>query len=410
MAVVQGGLIEIADYNDLALEVNRLFSDNTTSLAYSTSNLVLDDTAAGGGESAGATRLLSPQPIATDYLVVTVDDVTLFAGTDYTVDYNAPVTLTYSNPLGASAVLKVYNRTTHRYGWGQQASVHPITAGDPILADEAVLQAYLEANINNLIDKVNIMEDRIGGSTVLTRVAQGTLIYATDKSTITSTINADVLSASNYWNNQLVTVTGTAETFASTADWDNILIGEMRHTWSTYDDMRYFFNTGNDLRANIVMTGTGTNQGYTNWNQVAQSMGSLLFNYDTATQTGTGGSSNNIGAFELTSTYQTIFTSTSPGAPVDAAGDFDAYGTYSSLVISWEARLVEDSPAAGNVSIDIRMTMNDNSLNITTQGTTTYNGGYSLSDDVTDNSAVFSISTLAPTLTVSNNFASGDDT
>ena len=410
MAVVQGGLIEIADYNDLALEVNRLYSDTTSSLAYSTSNLVLNDVAAGGGEAAGATRTLSPEPVASDFLVVVVDDVTLLATQDYVIDYNTPVTITYNDPLAPSAILRVYNRNAHRYGWGQQASVHPISATDPILADEAVLQAYLEANVNNLIDKVNIMEDRIDGPTVLTRVAQGALIYATDKSVITSTINADVLSASNYWSNQLVTVTGTAESFTRTADWSDILIGEMRHTWSSYDSMRYFFNTGNDVRANIVMTGLGANQGFNNWNQVAQDMGSLIINYSTTTQTGTDGITSNLGAFHLTNTYQTIFTSASPSAPVDSNGDFDAYSTYNSLVIIWEAKLVENAPSAGDVSIDIRVTMNDQSLNVTTQGTTTYNGGYALSDNITDNSAVFSVASHAPILTVTNNFESGDDT
>jgi hypothetical protein len=406
--LVTGGLIEIADYNDMALEVNRLFSDNTTSLAWSTSNLVLNDTAAGAGEAGGATRPLSPQPVATDHLVVTVDGVTLAATTGYTVAYTDPVTITFNDPLAASAVLQVFNRQTHRYGWGQTASVHPITAGDPILADEETLLAYLEANVNNLIDKVNVMETRIGGPSALTRVAPAAIIYATDKTTITTTIATDVTTGDEYWKNAVATISGAEETFVRTSDWNNQLVGEMRHTWADYDSFRYFFNTGCDLRAAITMTGATDNQGYANWVQVCNGMGTLILNYNSIDITNDGDAdiAANLGAYDLTATYQTIYTSGSPTTPVDDAGDFDSYGIYSNLNIVFEARIVEDTPSAGNVSLEMRCTMNDQDVNTTTSGTTTYSGGHTLADDVTNNSAVFSITDHAPTLTTTNSFES----
>lgn len=409
MALSTGGLIEIADYNNLALEINRIFSDNTSSLGFTTSNVVLSSTAAAAGEAAGATRTLSPGPVSTDYLVVTVDDVTLSTPTEYTVNYISPVTITFVNPLAPNAVIKVYNRESHRYGWGQQASVYPISSGDKVLADEATLQAYLEANVNNIVDKVNIMETRTTGPTSLSRVSQGALIYSADTTTITSTINSDILAGSNYWKNDVATITSSALTFQRTIDWNNILVGEMRHYWTDYNSFRYFFNSGNNLRATISMTGDPLNQGFNNWSQVATSMGTLILNYDTATNTGSAGTSSNIGAYDLTTSYQTIFTSGSPSAPVDASGYFDVYGNYSALVIKWEAKITENAPAAGNISLDIKVTMNDQSLNVTTSGTTTYTGGYTLADNITDNSAVFSMTAHKPTFSVLNSFTTGDD-
>jgi hypothetical protein len=203
--LILGGLIEIADYNELALEINRIFSDATTSLVWSTSNIVLDDVADGAGEPANATRTLTPSPLDTDFLTISVDGMTLDLDVDYTIAYGGTVEVTYLGALPANAILKTWNRTAHRYGWGQQASVHPITVGQVVLADEATLQAYLEANVNNLIDKVNIMEVHTGGPSALTRVAMGDLIYATDKTLIATTVETDILVGTNYWQNDLAT-------------------------------------------------------------------------------------------------------------------------------------------------------------------------------------------------------------
>ena len=414
MSLVSGGLIEIADYNELALEVNRIFSDNVASRAWATSQLVLNDAASGSGEAAGATRQLSPAPIASDFLVVTINNITQVNMSDYTVSYTNPVTITFLDPLAASAQLRVYNRQTHRYGWGQLASVYPVDAGDPILADESTLQAYLEANINNLIDKVNIMEDRVDGPSELTRIATGKIIEFTDKTLIQTTIDTDILANDNEWSNELATAVGQAESFTRTADWNNTLIGVMRYSWTSYDRMRYFLNSGGELRASVVMTGNNSNQAFSNWNQVATTMGTLRLNYNTAFQSGTNGVSSNLGAYALTTEWQTIFTSGSPPTPFadngdfDEYGDFDDYGTYTNLTMNWQARIVDNAPLTGNISLDIRVTLNDLDLNETFVGTTTYRGGYLLADPVSKSSAVFSMVANTPTLAVETSFTDSD--
>lgn len=408
MNITVGGRIEVADYNDLALEINRIFSDNTTSLGVSTSNIILNDTASPGGEIAGATRNLISVPAVTDFLVVTVDGITLVESVGYSITYTDPAVITYLGALPASAVLKVYNRTMHRYGWGQQASVYPIAAGNPILADETVLQAYLEANINNIIDKVNIIETRIDGPSEIARISPGALIFASDKSQISSVIAADILTVDNYWQNALATVFSGVASITRTNDWDNILVGEMRYTWTDYDTLRYFLNSGNEIRYSMDSVPDLGSQGARNWAQVIAQMGTVIMNY--ATTTGSDGISSNIGAYHLTDSYQTVFTSGSPSTPFNNIGEYDAYGSYSSLVVVTEARILEDTPVAGNVSIDIRITLNDYDLNTTTVGTITAMSGYKLADNVVDNSAVFSSDTMAPTITVLNSFESTSTT
>lgn len=417
MALSTGGLIEIEDYNDLAFIVNRLFSDNQTSLGYYTSNILVNDTAPGGGYNAGQVFNAGTPFSNGDFLVVTIDDVTLIQGVDYTVNATND-TITITDPIAGLANTIIYNREEHRRGWGQQASVYPITAGQVVLSDEATLQAYIEANLNNLIDKTNVMTERTGSVVELSRVAQGAVIFATDKTTVTNTINSEILTGTNYWNNDaLATVTPSVDSFTRTADWETQLVGVFRWTWPTYDEMRYFFNSGCEMRCNLEMTGDDQDAGYYNWNQVVTKMGSFILDYERASQTGTGGASNQIGAYELTTAYQTLFTSASPDTPVNAdgpgpgnAGPYAAYGEYTNLVALFEGRLLVDTPAASNASIDIRVTLDDSSFLVQDiSGTTTLNAGYKVADDVTDNSAVFSQTANIPTITVVENFASGND-
>jgi hypothetical protein len=405
-----GGLIEIADYNALALEINRLYSDNTIGLNYNSSNIILNATALPGGNLAGSVWSLSEIVSQGDFVVATINGITIKENIDFILSYTTiNPTITILDPIPPSAQILVWNRTTHRFGWGQQASVYPISAGDPILADESVLQAYIEANVNNIIDKVNIIEERIDGPSLLTRVAPGNLVRAQDKTTILSAINNDVLTNNNYWKNENSTVFSDVAFFERNTPWNNILIGEMRYTWDSYNEFRYFFNSGNEIRAFITMAGDPLEQGFNNWNQVVSRMGTLVFKYSTATQTGNGGFSENLGVYELSFLYQRIFTSGSPLTPVNSVGMADEYVSYTDLIMEWDSRIILNTPGPGQVTVDIRLTMDDNNLNLVTIGTTRFNAGYSLANPVVDNSASFSVNNFVPTITVGNSFTTGDD-
>jgi hypothetical protein len=416
--LVTGGLIEIEDYNVLALEVNRLFSDNTVGLDWANSHILLNRTVTGSTLVAGTPVALDVAGMnldATQFLVVVVNTGTgwrtLQPTANYTLNYTPdPETITFTASYPVTTQIKVYWRHPHRYGWGQQASVYPISAGDPILADEQTLQAYLEANVNNLIDKTNIMELRTDGPSALTRVAQGALIYATDKTTIATAISSDITSASNYWRNTESTVLPSVLSFSRSTPWTTQLTATTRWSWDSYNEMRYFFNTGGEARAAIVTSGSFLNQGFVNWSQVATDMGALILNYNTASQTGINGTSSNLGVYELTEDYQTVFVSGSPRSPVGSTSfdEYDSYGSYNSLRIVWEARIVKDVPAAGNISHDVRAILDDRAYAQTFDGTITYQSGYTRANDVTDNSAVFSVTNYLPTITQQEGFtASG---
>lgn len=412
MNLVSGGLIEIEDYNEIALEVNRLFSDNTVNLALNSSDIILDYEVTGAALGSGSNipmdiSGLDLQP--SDYLVVIInegDSWYTIGNLEYTIDYSSnPEQISFTSTYGVGTEIVVYNRTDHRYGWGQQASVYPVAVGDPVLADESVLQAYLEANVNNLIDKVNIMEDRTGGPSELTRVAQGQLIFATDKTTILSTINADILTGDNYWQNEIATLTNNVANQTRSEPWTTELTGSMRWTWDSYDSYRYFFNSGCDLRATLVPTGSTNSQGFVNWTTVIDRMGSLILNYDTCTQTGTDGSSEEIGSYELTGDWQRVFFSAGNNRPVgvdpsEYLDEYDEYLNFLNLRIIWEARYVLNVPDSGNVAIDIRARLDDREFAQTFEGELEFQAGYRVADDVIDNSAVFSMTDNIPEVSV----------
>lgn len=71
------------------------------------------------------------------------------------------------------------------------------------------------------------------------------------------------------------------------------------------DHRRHFFNAGGEIRITPTITG-GTGSKYNDWRTMITNLGTVKFNSTTATPTGSG-TSFNIGNFNLTDTYQTIF-------------------------------------------------------------------------------------------------------
>lgn len=418
MNLVSGGLIEVQDYNDIALEVNRLFSDNTVDLKFSSSNLILDYTVTGSTLGSGtnipfnsATLDIKPGDlIAVEILLAGGGGwFTVIPGAGFNVNIAPnPKEISFTRSYDVGTRIRAWWREAHTYGWGQQASVYPVNVGDPVLADEATLQAYLEANVNNLIDKVNIMEERTGGPSELTRVAQGQLIYATDKTTITNTIDTDILPGNNYWQNEVATVQSNVFSFSRDTPWTNRISAEVRFTWSSYDEFRYFFNSGCDLRTTLVTSGDTSSQGFINWTSVINDMGSLIVNYNEITQSGSGGSGSFFGSYQLTESYQLVFTSNRPTNPVSSNpneySEYDEYTDFSDLRIRWAARVVDDQPNTGEISLDVRVVLDDTEYPQSFDGTIEMQAGYLTADDITDNSAAFSINSYLPTITKLQDF------
>lgn len=90
------------------------------------------------------------------------------------------------------------------------------------------------------------------------------------------------------------------------------------HTASGADHMRYFFNSGGEIRFNASFA-SGSGAKFNDWNNMVTNMGTIKFGRSGTTATGTGTTSV-IGYANITSTYQQIFRKT--GSGVYAENDY----------------------------------------------------------------------------------------
>lgn len=103
------------------------------------------------------------------------------------------------------------------------------------------------------------------------------------------------------------------------------------------DHRRHFFNAGGEIRFSPTITG-GTGSKFADWSTILTNMGTVKFNYTTATATGSG-TSYNIGNFDLTSSYQTVFQKTGSGVYAENAITIYARGSQNSNVVYFKVEL-----------------------------------------------------------------------
>ena len=99
-----GDQVLVDDYNALAYEINRIYSNKAVGLAYLTSNLIYQETIPGGGYPGGQTFVLSPEPRFDDYLVVTIkrgaNDNVLLKGSEWSFGDGSVTGVTLTNGGG----------------------------------------------------------------------------------------------------------------------------------------------------------------------------------------------------------------------------------------------------------------------------------------------------------------------
>jgi len=96
-----------------------------------------------------------------------------------------------------------------------------------------------------------------------------------------------------------------------TTAWNGNLNHQVIVTFANANQRRFFFNSGGEIRFSANITG-GSGAKNTNWTTILANMGTIKFNYTNTSATGTGTGSA-IGNYDLTGTYQTIFTKAGSG-------------------------------------------------------------------------------------------------
>jgi hypothetical protein len=133
----------------------------------------------------------------------------------------------------------------------------------------------------------------------------------------------------NFSAGQMSTTTNHATSTRGTA-WSATVTHEFTVTFSSEDHARHFFNSGGAIITRASRSGGAGSTQNSSWTTLLTNMGNVIFGYTSTTQSGTGGTGTSLGYYDLTATYQVLFTQSSSGAY--AANNYKLWGRRESFV------------------------------------------------------------------------------
>ena len=195
---------------------------------------------------------------------------------------------------------------SNTFGWGQGgAGVNAASAGGLIYADNAT------GGFKRLQDDIQAMCAFLGVSVrsgVGSDVADGGGISAT-------TWTNSMLNVQDCWNARFSPASRTGATGNSstyTSAWANSLTAEATYTFGSEAACRGYFNGGGRIGFSASRAGGSSTTQNTNWTDTLSAMGEALLLHDTGS--GSSGTNAGIGFYELTTSYQTIWTKFGSGS------------------------------------------------------------------------------------------------
>lgn len=193
-------------------------------------------------------------------------------------------------------------------GYGLTTTTLPTVSGGTTVATAA--------QWNSLRTVMSTLNTHTGaGLTLQPTLTSGSLIIAqdgrsgqTDIAALIAALDTDrfVLSASQ-------SSVSTVLTSTRTTSWTSVF-HEFTTVFTAEDQARYFFNTGGEVRLTASRTGGTSNSPNAAVTAMLTAMGTIKFGAASTTYTGTGGTVANIGYYDLTATYQVLFTHYGTGA------------------------------------------------------------------------------------------------
>jgi hypothetical protein len=222
-----------------------------------------------------------------------------------------------------------FTLTTGTYGYGQTPAIATVSPGDVVTA----------AQWTALFEAFHDCATHIGNATgnIPTSVSVGDLIEAFDgtggNSNLQTLINQVRAGRLSVDAGQTTTTAGGGKlTETRNTPWTTSVTHTFQVTFANGNEARYFFNSGGEIRWSGEYTPGASNPDgeETVWQQALSDMGTVIFNWQTTTSD--SGTSNPIGYYNLSTTFQEIAQKN-----VDAGG-----GTYySTEAISVSARYTD---------------------------------------------------------------------
>jgi hypothetical protein len=238
-----------------------------------------------------------------------------------------------------------------QFGWGG-VTTPLVSPGNDMLASQ----------MNALINRINIGINMTSVTGPLTPVVATEKVLASQYNTAEAK-EVLIRAQKNLIQAAQLTLLGTTNSIRTTP-YSNSINAVFRYTFSDFNDARYFFNSGGALTLHGVQSGGTGGTGYDTLGirAILTTMGLISMDYNITTQSGSGGSTSSIGFYDLTTSYQQIFTQSGVGA-------------YSNANVTLQAL----RNIAGN-QIDINFIINPE-VGRTVDGTTTAYGKYKKLND-----------------------------
>ena len=205
----------------------------------------------------------------------------------------------------ADVTLGTYTASSTK-GWGQGgAGVNAASAGGLVYADNAT------GGFKRLQDDVQAMCAFLG---VGVRTGVGSDVVDGGSITATTWTNL-MLNIQDCWNARFspaATALSSPSSNTYTSAWANSLSSESTFTWTSEAVLRGFFNGGGNIGFSSSRAGGSSTTQNTNWTNTLSAMGDVLLKHDTAS--GSAGTNAGVGLYELTTSYQTIWTKFGSGS------------------------------------------------------------------------------------------------
>jgi hypothetical protein len=290
----------------------------------------------------------------------------------------------------ADVTLGTYTASSTK-GWGQGgAGVNAASAGGLVYADNAT------GGFKRLQDDVQAMCAFLGVSVrtgVGTDVADGGSITAATWTNL-------MLNIQDCWNDRFgpagdTGATGDSSTY--TSQWNSSLSAETTFTFANENACRAYFNGGGKVGFTSSRAGGSSTTQNTNWTDTLSAMGNYQLKHDTSYAA--SGTNSGLGFYELTTSYQTLWTKFGSGSY--ASNFFKVEGKINSttgptiitLRTTWSDPHAEGSGALGPDGV--AGTGDEDYNNDGIDGTITLNG-----NTFTPNASGSGFSFTAPTVSV----------
>ena len=146
--------------------------------------------------------------------------------------------------------------------------------------------------------------------------------YMLGLESLAANIIADRLTADPA-NLTINSVPSTSSIRPSTTTWSTQISHIFRITFTTELERRHFFNTGGEIRVSASVDYTGSQAKTVDWQTILNAMGSTSFKAEQTVNNAAVGTGSSIGNYDLTSSYQLIYSRT--GGSVYARNRYNVY-------------------------------------------------------------------------------------